>query len=150
MAITDSFLDSLIGKTIALDSMIFIYFFDQNERFVEHSERIIKLAERGKTIIVTSIMSLLESLSPFKYQDDTEAQYAITNFFYLTPSVHIIDVDREVAIEAARLRREHKSLRAPDAIQLATAIVHKAEIFITNDIRLINLSLPGLIIQTLS
>lgn len=150
MAITNSFLDSLIEKTIALDSMIFIYFFDQNERFVEPSERIIRLAERGKATIVTSIMSLLESLSPFKYQDDTEAQYTITNFFYLTPSVHIIDVDREVAIEAARLRREHKSLRAPDAVQLATAIVHKAEIFITNDIKLKNLSLPGLTIQTLS
>lgn len=150
MAITDSSLNSFINRTIALDSMIFIYFFDQNKHFVDASELIIKLAERGKTTIVTSVISLLESLSSFKYQDDTEAQHAITNFFYLTPNVRVMNIDREIALEAARLRREHKSLRTPDAVQLATAIVHKADIFITNDVKLQKLSLPGLAIQTLS
>lgn len=138
------------GKTIALDSMIFIYFFDQNERFVEASEYVIKLAERGKTTVITSIMSLLESLSPLKYQDDAETQCAITNFFYLTPNIHMMIIDREIALEAARLRREHKFLRAPDAIQLATAIIHRADIFITNDVKLKKLSIPSLTIQTLS
>lgn len=136
--------------TVALDSMIFIYFFDQNEDFVNASEHLMKLGERGKITIITSIMSLLESLSPFKYQNDVEAQHAITNFFYLTPNVHTINIDREITLESARLRREHKSLRTPDAIQLATAIIHNADVFITNDMKLKKLSLPGLAIQTLS
>lgn len=150
MAVTDSSSLSLVGKIIALDSMIFIYFFDQNERFVDASERIIRLAEQNKAKIVTSIMSLLESLSPLKYQNDEPTQHTITNFFYLTPNIHIMDTDREISLEAARLRREYKHLRTPDAIQLATAIVSQANIFITNDEKLKTLSLPGLTIKTLS
>lgn len=150
MAIKDTPFPSLTGKIIALDSMVFIYLFDQNEAFVESSEHIIKLAERGKITVVTSIISLVESLSPFKYRDDETAQHTIVNFFYLTPGLHIIEVNREIALVAARLRREYKSLRTPDSLQLATAITYKADSFITNDAKLKTLSLPGLTIQTLS
>lgn len=150
MALTESFLRNLVGKTIALDSMIFIYLFDQNEQFVEDSERIIKLAEQGKTTVVTSTVSLLESLSPLKYQTDDHAQNTILNFFFRTLNIHVVDVNTQITLEGARLRREHKYLRTPDAIQLATALIHHADRFITNDTKLKTLSLPGLTIQTLS
>ncbi len=149
MAITDASCSSYTKPIFAADSMVFIYFFDQNKDFIDASERILKHAERGGSTVVTSIISLTESLSPLKYRDDEGARSTIINFFYLTPNIHIIDATREVALEAARLRREYTYLRTPDAIQLATAITAHADTFITNDARLTKLSLPGLTIRTL-
>lgn len=41
--------------------------------------------------------------------------------------------DKAVCAQAAELRREYSTLRLPDAIHLATAILAKADIFITAD-----------------
>lgn len=51
------------------------------------------------------------------------------------PNFQIIEVNREIAVHAAYLRRKHNPQLA-DAIQLATAIQAKAQAFITNDRRL--------------
>ena len=44
-------------------------------------------------------------------------------------------VDEKVALEAARLRAKHRSLRMPDALVIATGIVDKAEAILTADKR---------------
>ena len=135
---------AITSEKIALDSMIFIYLFDSNHDFVDQSQHIISLAEQGKTQIITSIISILESLSPVKYQDDPFAQTTILNFFHQTPNLKFFDVDIEISTQAAQLRRENKSLRTPDSIQLATALVHQANIFITHDTKLTKLRFPHL------
>lgn len=53
----------------------------------------------------------------------------------LAEYVEIIPVTAEIAESAARLRADH-GLRTPDAIEIATAIIHKADFFLTNDARL--------------
>lgn len=52
----------------------------------------------------------------------------------MSDSAHLFlsEVDRAIAIEAARLRAIY-SLRTQDAIQLVTGILNGAELFITND-----------------
>jgi predicted nucleic acid-binding protein len=45
----------------------------------------------------------------------------------------LADVDKEIAMEAAKLRATHK-LKIPDAIQLATGFMNGADAFITNDV----------------
>jgi len=51
------------------------------------------------------------------------------------PGLAIVPVDSDVAQEAARIRARSGFL-LPDAIQLATAVVHEADAFLTNDSRL--------------
>jgi predicted nucleic acid-binding protein len=53
----------------------------------------------------------------------------------LAEHVEIIPVTAEIAEGAAKLRADH-GLRIPDAIQVATAVIHKADFFLTNDARL--------------
>ena len=55
--------------------------------------------------------------------------------FLETPNLKIKNLDSEIAIEAARIRRKY-GFQTPDAIELATAVVAKADAFITNDKRL--------------
>lgn len=141
----------LSSRLIALDAMIFIYYLDASDKTLNTRSRLILEPLFGnKTRGITSIVSVLETLSSPRYIHDRERVESYSLFFKSIPMLQVIDVTWDIALEAARLRREKQGLRTPDAVQLATAIVHKAEIFITNDIKLKNLSLPGLTIQTLS
>jgi len=49
--------------------------------------------------------------------------------------IDIIEIDTAVAYKAAELRAKY-SLKAPDSIQVATALEYGATYFLTNDIRL--------------
>jgi predicted nucleic acid-binding protein len=138
-------------KLLALDAMAFIYYLDASDETLHVRSRLtIEPILTGKTRGVTSIISLLETLSSPRYVHDTERVEHYSLFFQTVPSLQIVDVTWDIAQEAARLRRTCKSLRTPDALQLATALVSHADTFVTNDIRLKNLSLPGLTIRTLS
>ncbi len=55
----------------------------------------------------------------------------------LTSSEHLtlIDIDRDIAIETAKLRAKYK-IKVPDAIQLTAGIVNNAGVFVTNDTNL--------------
>lgn len=137
-------------KKIALDSMCFIYHFEQTQPYFQRVENLLSHAQTGKSQIVTSIISVLETLSSPKYSTQPEVVKEINLFFAETGYIGVFGVDWEIAQEAARLRRENKSLRTPDSIQLATALTHQANIIVTNDARLKKFSLPGLKILFLS
>ena len=50
-------------------------------------------------------------------------------------NVRLYDVDQSICETAARLRAKYIWLRTPDALHLATAIKHDAQIVVTNDDR---------------
>ncbi len=139
-----------MGQIIALDSMIFIYLFGADERFYEKVQVLFDQIEGGEVSGVTSEMSVIEVLSPVKYIDSDELRGEITRFFLESTGLKILPVDREVGLVAARLRRENKSLRTPDAIQLATAVVSGAKLFVTNDKKLQKVKVNSMKIQILS
>ena len=47
--------------------------------------------------------------------------------------IEIVDLDRTIAMEAARLRARHRSLRLPDALVIATSITSGIDQLITTD-----------------
>jgi predicted nucleic acid-binding protein len=53
--------------------------------------------------------------------------------FILRFPVEVVDIDEEIAFEAARLRSEHQSLRMPDAMVIAAAISGGASRLVTTD-----------------
>lgn len=55
------------------------------------------------------------------------------------PHVVLADVTRDVARRVAQLRARHH-LRPADALQVATALVHEATAFVTDDRRLARLA----------
>jgi predicted nucleic acid-binding protein len=54
------------------------------------------------------------------------------------PNLTLADVTRDVARRAAQLRARYR-VRPADALQAATALVHGATAFVTNDRRLVRL-----------
>lgn len=130
--------------------MIFIYHFDRVEPYFTHTTKLFTKAQKGEYEVVTSLISVIEALSFIDYRLSPEIIKEINIYFQEAKYLHVVEVNWDIAQKAAALRREYKHLRTPDAIQLATAIVSQANIFITNDAKLKTLSLPGLTIKTLS
>lgn len=119
-------------KLVCLDSNIFIYHFESHPEFSRYTKPIFGQLTHNKLEATTSTISLIEALSfPLPNKILAEIEEAFLNL----PNLSIIDINKEVAKEAARIRRTH-NFRLGDAIQLATAVCSKANTFITNDKRL--------------
>lgn len=127
--------------------MIFIYHFEQTEAYFRRVQEILSSAQKGESEIITSVVSVVEALSAPKYLNLSETIDEINYFFREAEFLKVIGLDWDIALETARLRREIESLRTPDAIQLATAVISGAEIFVTNDAKLKNMKTESIKIK---
>lgn len=118
--------------TIGLDTNIFIYYFHKDKDFGENAREVFQLLASDKKKAITSIITLTELLALKMSDKDVTI---LQNTFFQIPNLSMFDIDQKIALEAAKIRREY-GYRLPDAIQLATATHTKADLFITNDIRL--------------
>lgn len=120
------------SKRIGLDSMAYIYLLEEHPKLSVLVENIFERAENNKLVIVSSALVLIEVLTGLrksKKQDvEKEFQYIISEFPYL----EIHNMDKNLVNSVVDLRVNY-NLKTPDAIHLATAIEHKADVFITND-----------------
>jgi predicted nucleic acid-binding protein len=117
---------------IGLDTTIFIYHFEQNPLYYPLTYEILTGVEMGVYSAVTSTITLMEiSVKPLMLgQPGIARKYEalLVNF----PHLDIIDLDRDVIRQAARLRAEYR-LRPPDALQAGSCLLHGATAFLTND-----------------
>ncbi len=117
---------------IAFDTSIFIYHLEGNPVYLPLTQEILSGIERGRWQGITSTITLMElNVKPIQLgRVDIARQYEaiLVNF----PNLAIHDVNREVARTAARLRADFR-VRPPDALQVSTALVFHADVFITND-----------------
>jgi predicted nucleic acid-binding protein len=114
-----------------LDSVAVAGFLDRDDAFHAASDaRIRELA--GRDTLVVSVITYAELLTGAGLGH--HEQSAVRGFFaHLVDEVH--SVDRAVAERAAELRSRASSLRMPDALILATADVHRADLVVTGDHR---------------
>lgn len=126
-----------MGRVISLDTNCFIYLLQGEDYPDQHRQARLafSLIEQGKLDGIASIIALAEVLTGPKKR----ALHDLADTLYVTlktfPHLSFLAVDEPTALLAADLRAE-SGLRMPDAIQLATAIVHRADWFVTNDERL--------------
>lgn len=126
-------------RQIGLDTAIFIYHFEQNPRYFALTQALLSGIEAGRWEAVTSTVTVMEiAVRPWQLDRPEVAQAyedALTHF----PNLTVHNVNREVAQQAARLRARYR-LHPADALQIATAIVHQATAFVTNDRQLSRLA----------
>ena len=117
---------------VFLDSMIFIYTVEKNPIYYNIAYSIIDGMETGKYLGYTSVMSLIETLAKKDLRTNTTKYDYIAAFFANVGNLTVAKIDHEIAYTAAGLRRNY-NVSVPDAIQMATAVVNKCDLFITND-----------------
>jgi predicted nucleic acid-binding protein len=92
--------------------------------------------DRGELEIVTSTLTLTEVLvKPF-----SRAVPELASQYVAILAGKLVPVSETIAKRAAQLRAVYPRLKTPDAIQLATAIEVRADVFLTNDFALSGIS----------
>ncbi len=123
------------AKVIGLDTSIFIYFLENNERYGPLAQVTINGIEKGKWQGVTSTITLMEiTVRPWQLGRELAAREYEAVLVHF-PNLSIVDVDRNVARAAAQLRAKY-NVAPPDALQVAASLNFGAKAFLTNDKRL--------------
>jgi predicted nucleic acid-binding protein len=125
--------------TLGLDTPVFIYHIEAHARFLPVTQALLASVQAGRWTAVTSTVTLMElTVRPWQLDQPAVArEYEVLLVHF--PHLFLCDVTREVARRAARLRAAYR-LRPADAIQVATALLHGATAFVTNDRSLRRLS----------
>ena len=145
-----SFLKRLKNQKIAIDTMIFVYAFEDHPAHASFLRSFFSALEKGEMESVTSSVTITECLTqPYRVKDFTlAAQYMA--LFRNFPHFSVVPVTDDIAERAAFLRAS-QNLKTPDALQLATALLSGANFFLTNDQRLSSIQdVPILILDRLS
>lgn len=115
------------------DTNLFIYFFEGNDELSRATKRLRQSMLRRGDQLVTSKLTLGEILvKPMERGEDAQCQaYADA----IGKAALLLSFNDKAAWKYAALRCD-RSLRAPDALQLACAASAGVDLFVTNDRRL--------------
>ena len=120
------------GKSLFLDTAPLLYFIEKNLRYHGIIKPVISQIDALETKGLTSTITLLEVLvHPLR---DRNAKLANQYKTILLSSIGLVTYEISHAIsQQAALFRARYGWKTPEAIQLATAVHHKADFFLTND-----------------
>lgn len=128
-------LDSLLGRSVYLDTNVFIYFVEGHARLGAPLRDLFDHIATGRIRAVTSELTLAEVLvKPISERRETVA----TTYRELLKEGSAIEVEpiaRAILERSAEIRAHH-TLRAFDAIHVATAVEKRCDLVISEDARL--------------
>jgi predicted nucleic acid-binding protein len=124
---------------IGLDTSIFIYHFEAHPRYLPLTQELLTGVQAGQWAAITSTVTVMElTVRPWQLERPAvarEYEALLVHFPHLT----LAHVTRDVARRAAQLRARYR-LRPADALQVATALIHGATAWVTNDRQLMRLA----------
>jgi predicted nucleic acid-binding protein len=129
-------LTSLIdGKLVAFDSAPLIYYLEEHPRYSALSNELFDAIRENRTLGLTSVLTLVEVLVLPLRAGRISLAGDYRRLLSHTIGLTLFPVDEAICERAARMRADHLWLRTPDALQLATALEHGAQVMVTNDRR---------------
>ena len=128
-------IDDVGAGPVGVDTALFIYFIQEDQRFLPAVVPLFEAADAGKLELVTSVLTLLEVLIVPYRAGNTELAERYEALLAKSRGVRMIDLNRNHMRLAAQVRAA-TGAPTPDALQLATALATKCSAFVTNDRRL--------------
>lgn len=128
---------------VFLDSNLFIYHFEDTKgpRGIRATEIFERLSLRNDKVLTSSLTLGEVLVKPIRTGDRAlETKY---RNLLKEPEVKVLAFDDVAGDIFARIRQD-RAIKAPDAIQLATAAAAGCDLFITNDDRLTLARVPGI------
>ncbi len=119
-------------KVAVLDTMVFIYHFENHPLFANLTQVIFERMEGGLLTSLASVICLTEIYSGPLQKGYVSLFEEYKRVFATYPNLSLIPVTPEIAEQAAVLKAKYQ-IRTPDAIHVATGLVHKAEAIVSND-----------------
>ena len=127
---------------IFFDTNLFIYLLEDFGKLSQKTNDVFERIVERRDELVTSTLSVGEVLVKPLAEGDMDWADRYEKLLD-TPGVLVVPFDRPAARIFAQIRQD-RTLRPPDAIQLACAAQARCDLFITNDDRLSRRVIPGL------
>jgi len=123
------------GSRILVDSSTLLAHFDGSELITPLAEHVIEtLVASGRNPAIVSMITVMEVLvRPLRFGADS-AYLHVLDFLQRFPNLRTVAADIFVAQQAAGLR-SNQNFSAPDALIIATGLVHQVGHLVTNDRR---------------
>ena len=128
--------ERLQGKRcVCLDTVVLIYYVEQNASYVSLVDPLFTHLVSANLPAISSYLTLLEVMvQPLKNGDRRIAsQYR--DILLNNDNIRLFPLEQTIAEKAADIRARF-NFKTPDCIQLATAVLEHADVFVTNDSRL--------------
>ncbi len=133
--------DDLGAGPVGLDTPAFIYFVEEHPQYLPLVRPVFAALSKGTLVGVTSTLTLLETLvQPYRAGNAPLAEH-YEAFLSRSRGLRLEEITNSVLRGAAQLRASH-IIKTPDAIQIATALIARCPVYLTNDRRLP--PLPGI------
>jgi len=124
--------EELGAGPVALDTAPFIYLIEEHPQYLPIVRPVFAAIAAGRLPAVTSGLTLLETLvQPYRVGNAVLAE-RYEALLTRSRGLHLVEITRAVCRAAAQLRAVH-SVKTPDALQLATALLARCPVFLTND-----------------
>ena len=124
------------------DSMLFIYWLDDNPLFAKRVAAIHTRMRERKDELITSAVTLGEVLAG-AYRKASASRVDEIRTALLSLLSEVVPFTVETADHYARIRGS-TNIASPDAIHLACAATAKTDLFLTNDKSLLGKIIPGI------
>jgi len=140
-------IDDIGPGPVGLDTQVFIYFIEEDDRFLALVKPVFEAIDHGNLPAATSALTLMEVLVVPYRNDDAALASRYEALLTRSRGLRCLNIDRPVLKAAAEVRARLK-LKPPDAIQVAAAMEANCRVFLTNDRRIP--AVPGLKILQLN
>lgn len=115
---------------LAIETAPYIYYLENHPPYAERIDAIFMVVETESIEIVTSVMTLTETLMKPLHANDQALIDAYEDL--LTQNTRLVPITARIARSAADVRARY-NLRTPDALHVATALDASCDAFLTND-----------------
>ncbi|HKV86023.1 MAG TPA: PIN domain-containing protein [Ktedonobacterales bacterium] len=133
--------------SIYIDANVLIYSVERIQPYVRTLDSFWLDVSVRRLHVFTSELTALETLvGPLK-TGETALETLFRQALYASPDLHLAPIALPILERAARLRATTPSLKTPDAIHAATALVAGCALFVTNDAAFSHV--PGLNVKLL-
>ncbi|MDD2401754.1 MAG: PIN domain-containing protein [Clostridia bacterium] len=109
-------------KKIMIDTNVVIYFLEGSEEWGDFSKEVFSIIEKGVVEGFISVITVAEVLVKPMKQHNNMLINKITRFLETFPNLHVVDLEKSIAMEAAKIRGR-TGLKMPDALIVSSAKV---------------------------
>jgi len=125
-------LTALTGSRIYLDANVFIYAVEGLQPFAARLAGLFVRFDRGELHAITSELTVAEVLVKPVRDGNVALRDTFQQMLRSSASITMIPISRQILEHAATLRAG-SSVKLPDAIHAATALLEQCATFLTND-----------------
>lgn len=127
--------ETIEGDRVYLDANIFIYALEAYPAYTSVIAELFDAIDSGEILAVTSELTIAEVLIKPLAEGNSNLQNAYLDAIQSSDTLLTASINRDILIEAAKIRASNPTIRMPDAIHAATAKIIGCKTIITNDRR---------------